>query len=121
MTSESAPPEIDITTRNWEEIRRILRTRIPDYEVWAFGSRVRRTARPYSDIDLAVVADQPLGLALEAALADDFAESDLPFKVDVVDWATTSETFRDRVAREKIVIQSASAQRTPKSETVKKC
>jgi len=29
-----------------------------------------------------------------AALKDAFAESSLPFRVDVVDWATTSAEFR---------------------------
>ena len=29
-----------------------------------------------------------------ALLEHDFDESELPFKVDVVDWATTSDSFR---------------------------
>lgn len=31
-------------------------------------------------------------------------ESDLPMKVDVVDWATTSENFRRVIAKDKVVV-----------------
>jgi hypothetical protein len=34
-----------------------------------------------------------------------FRESDLPFKVDVVEWATTKETFRWIIEREYVVVQ----------------
>jgi type I restriction enzyme S subunit len=42
---------------------------------------------------------------VSASLRDDFTESDLPFKVDVVDWATTSDSFRRIIARNKVVVQ----------------
>ncbi len=44
-------------------------------------------------------------LAVSAALVDDFTESDLPWRVDVVDWATTSESFRRIIERNKVVVQ----------------
>ncbi len=75
-------------------MKAILKRHVPDRAVWAFGSRARSKARPYSDLELAILGEQPLGLDLSAALVDDFRESDLPWKVDVVDWATTSESFR---------------------------
>jgi type I restriction enzyme S subunit len=46
-------------------------------------------------------------MAQSTALADAFAESDLPWKVDVVDWATTSESFRKIIERDKVVVQPA--------------
>jgi len=101
-------PPIDISLADWVIVQKILRRWIPDYEVWAFGSRATRTARRYSDLDLAVIADQPLGLATGGALADEFVESDLPFKVDVIDWATTGESFRAIVERDRVVVQCAS-------------
>jgi hypothetical protein len=45
-------------------------------------------------------------LAVQAALADDFAESDLPIRVDIVDWATTKDNFRQIIARNKIALQT---------------
>lgn len=106
-------PPIDVRADHWEIVRRILQRHVPRYEVWAFGSRAKWTAKPYSDLDLAVITDQPLSLAVSAALVDDFSESDLPWRVDVVDWATTSESFRKIIERDKVVLQSSSASESP--------
>jgi len=81
--------------------RRILARHVPQYEVWAFGSRAKGTAKEYSDLDMAIITDQPLGLSLRAAISDDFAESDLPIKVDVVDWATTNKAFQRIIEKER--------------------
>ena len=105
MTAE-APP-IDIRPDHWQIVRRILRCHVPGYEVWAFGSRAARTAKPYSDLDLAIIGDRPLPLSVRAALADDFSESDLPWRVDIVDWATTSAPLRLRIEQNKVVVQRA--------------
>ncbi len=99
------PARPDIRAEHWEIVRAILRRRMPGHEVWAFGSRARQTAKPHSDLDLAVITAQPLPLAVGAALAEDFSESDLPWRVDVVDWATTSESFRRIIERDKVVVQ----------------
>lgn len=98
-------PPIDIRPDHWAMVRDILQKHVPQYEVWAFGSRAQWTAKPYSDLDLAVITARPLSLAVSAALADDFSESNLPWKVDVVDWATTSEVFRKEIERDKVVVQ----------------
>lgn len=103
----SPMPPLDLNPRDWEIVRNILARHVPQHEVWAFGSRAKGTAKEYSDLDLAIITDQPLGLSLSAALSDDFAESDLPIKVDVVDWATTREAFRKIIQAEKIVVQYA--------------
>jgi len=102
------PPALDLRPGEWEIVRDLLRRHVPGREVWAFGSRVKGTARPYSDLDLVLLGDQPLPLSTMADLADDFTESDLPFKVDLVDWATTSPRFRKVIEGERVVVQTAS-------------
>ena len=104
MTSQTIP-QLDLNPRDWEIVHNILARHVPEYEVWAFGSRAKGTAKEYSDLDLVIITKQPLSLALSAAIADDFAESDLPIKVDVVDWATTSETFRQAIEKERLIVQ----------------
>lgn len=79
------PPRIDIRLDHWEIVRDILQRHVPQHEVWAFGSRARWTAKPHSDLDLAVITDQPLPLKISADLSDDLSASALPWKVDVVD------------------------------------
>jgi type I restriction enzyme, S subunit len=98
-------PKIDISPADWEIVKRILDEHVPTHEVWVFGSRAKWTAKEYSDLDLAIVGEVPLDLAVSAALADDFAESDLPFKVDVVDWATTSASFREVIRGQRVAVE----------------
>jgi predicted nucleotidyltransferase len=74
-------PDIDIVPDHWKIIRALLHKHVPLHEVWAFGSRARRNARPFSDLDLAIITTTPLPLEVQAALKDDFSESDLPYKV----------------------------------------
>jgi predicted nucleotidyltransferase len=87
-------------------VRDILHRHVPDHAVWAFGSRAKRTARHYSDLDLAIITDTLLPFDIGGALREDFSESGLPFRVNIFDWATTSEAFRRRVEQGKVVLQS---------------
>lgn len=98
---------IDITPAQWAILQAILQRHLPQFQVWAFGSRTTGKAKLYSDLDLAVMTDEPLDWRTSAALGDDFAESDLPFKVDIVDWAATSTTFRKIIEKDKVVLKSA--------------
>ena len=102
----SNAPLIDIRPDHLQIVQDILKKHVPDYEVWAFGSRAKWTAKEYSDLDLCVISDQSIGFGLKGDLLDDFSESDLPWKVDVVDWATTSESFRKIIEGEKVVVQT---------------
>jgi type I restriction enzyme S subunit len=99
-----APSGLDIEPRHWVIVQAILRRHLPDHEVWAFGSRVKGTAKLHSDLDLVVLGDVPLGMATQAALAEAFDESDLPWRVDVVDWATCAEVFRALIAEHHVVL-----------------
>lgn len=109
MTTPAPPgePPIEIAPQDWADVVRILHEQVPAIEVWAFGSRAKHTAKLYSDLDLALITRQPLSLDQLAAITDAFATSDLPIRVDVVDWASTSEVFRKRIAQDKVVVQKA--------------
>ena len=54
-------------------------------------------ARETSDLDLALMTDEPLSVDRTARLRAAFTDSDLPFRVDIVDWATASESFQHRI------------------------
>jgi len=98
-------PPIDLNPQDWAIVRDILAAHVPQFEVWAFGSRAKRTAKEYSDLDLALVTDEPLDWSVSTALAEAFDESDLPIKVDVVDWASTSAAFRQIIEMDKVIVQ----------------
>ena len=76
-------------------VHSILACFIPERAVWAFGSRVNGKAKKFSDLDLAILGEEPLSIAKSADLREAFEESDLPYKVDLVDWASTSAIFRN--------------------------
>lgn len=101
------PPTIDLKLQEWQEVCAILGAHIPEYPVWAFGSRVKGTAKTYSDLDLAIISPQPLSLTTMAALKEAFDESNLPMRVDLVDWATTSNIFRQIIRQNSVVVQTA--------------
>ena len=89
-------------------IQAILQKHVPDLEVWIFGSRVHgRCLKKFSDVDLAIIADEPIDFTRLCKLREAFAESDLPYRVDVVDYASVSPAFRDIIKREHEVIQKA--------------
>lgn len=98
------PEGLQISDNEWQQVSAILQRYLPQYEICAFGSRVKGNAKPYSDLDLAIISDTPLPLALLAEVAEAFSESDLPWKVDLVDWATTSERFRQVIAEQKLLV-----------------
>jgi len=96
---------LQVTPQQWQIIQRILQHYLPGYTVWAFGSRVGGPCKTFSDLDVAIVSAQPLSLQVLAEVAEAFSESDLPWKVDLIDWATTSEMFRQRILARKLVLQ----------------
>ena len=106
QTPDGALP-VDMALDDWKLVLRILHEQAPGTEVWAFGSRARRTAKPYSDLDLALITDKPLSLAQLACIKDAFDSSDLPIRVDLVDWASASDTFRRIIEQDRVLVQSA--------------
>ena len=95
---------IDISPADLETVRCILREHTPGLEVRAFGSRVSWTARETSDLDVALMTEESLSIARMTNLKSAFTKSYLPFRVDIVDWASTSERFRKVIEREHVVL-----------------
>lgn len=103
MSAET--PLIDIRPDHWEIVQRILQEHVPNLEVWAFGSRAKWNAKAFSDLDLAIITDEPLPIDTSAALNEAFSESDLPWKVDVVDWASVGDGLKKAIKRDKVLVQ----------------
>ena len=99
-------PSVDLRPDHWAIVRSALRRHVPDREVVAFGSRATWTAKDYSDLDLAVMGKEPLSLRTASALDEALGDSDLPFKVDVVDWARIDDGFRAIIRRHAVSVQT---------------
>lgn len=88
------------------ELKAILAEHVPELSVWAFGSRVHgRHLKPHSDLDLALRGEPALAPPRMATLQQAFADSDLPFRVDLVGWATISPEFRALIRAAYIELQ----------------
>ena len=84
----------NVSPKHLETIKRILAEYVPGCEVRAFGSRVIGPAKEHSDLDLAVVAGERMERRAKMLLREAFEESDLPFRVDVIDYNAVSNEFR---------------------------
>ena len=93
-SNTSRPLLIDLPDGHLRSVRSILGERLPGRPVRVFGSRVRGTAKPTSDLDLCIMGDDALPPAVINRLRDAFGDSRLPFKVDLAEWATMNEAFR---------------------------
>lgn len=96
---------IDLEAEDLEVIKGILKQWVPDCEVRAYGSRVKGTARKYSDLDLELIGKNPIENTRIEALREAFAVSDLPIIVDVQDQARISLEFRRVIDQQYEAIQ----------------
>jgi len=97
-------PSIDVAPEDLQTIIEITKRIIPSCKIAAFGSRVTGKARKHSDLDLVILTDETLNFDTYAALKTAFSESDLPFKVDVVDWADIDNNFREVIAKQMVML-----------------
>ncbi|MGH7044243.1 MAG: nucleotidyltransferase family protein [Acetobacteraceae bacterium] len=94
----SAAGMLDVPAEALAIVRAIPRAHLPvGALVWAFGLRAGGRVKPYSDLDPAIDAGRALTIDERAVLGEAFSESDLPWKMDVVDWRAAEAGFRARV------------------------
>jgi len=82
-----------------EMVRNILNRFASEAEIIVFGSRVHGTAKPWSVLDLAIKAESALDWKLLEEIKEAFQESELPFRVDILDWNEITGAFRRAVER----------------------
>jgi predicted nucleotidyltransferase len=99
---------LDISGDNLAIVRQILQQFIPDCEVRAFGSRANGNAKPYSDLDLAIIGKEKIKRRTKTLIREAFAISDLPFRVEILDYNAISEEFRQIIDKQYEVIQESS-------------
>lgn len=73
------------------------------YAVFLFGSRTETRHSQFADIDIGILGSEPLPLTLRAQLIELLNESDIPFKVDVVDFYNVDANFK-KIALEKRIV-----------------
>ncbi len=84
---------IHIEDRHLNIVKNILE-KYP-YTFYVYGSRSKGTNKRFSDLDLCVMEDISIDLA--GKILAEFEESDLPFKVDLLRWQKTSDSFKNLI------------------------
>ncbi len=85
---------IEITPAHLHIVLNILERLAPEYEARVFGSRYAHKSKKYSDIDIVLVGKEKIDWRQMAKIKEAFEESTLPYRVDVLDWESTSIEFR---------------------------
>jgi predicted nucleotidyltransferase len=89
----------------WKKlIKEIVRKYLPDkdYKIFIFGSRAEGKNRKFSDIDLGIEGPEKISSLIHLNIEEDLENSDIPYRVDVVDFKTVSPDFA-KIAKKKIL------------------
>ena len=95
--------EIDINPRDKEILFSLLDRYLPQVPVWAHGSRVTGGAKPWSDLDLVVFNGAKYKYQL-SLLKEELEESNLPFRVDILEWDSLPDNFKTNIMASHAVI-----------------
>ena len=97
----------DLHPDHLELVQRLLAEIVPECEARVFGSRYQGTASHGSDLDLVLVGPGVLDWKKLARLRAALEESNLPFRVDVLDWHAIPVEFQKEIEEGYEVIQPA--------------
>ena len=100
---------IDITAAERRIVLDLLDRHLPGTTAWVYGSRVKWTSRPQSDLDLVVFAT-PEQRRQVGDLREAFEESALPFRIDLFVWHDVPESFRSRIVAEHVALAGGTEQ-----------
>ena len=87
---------IKIESHDYQILQKIL-SKYP-YTFYAYGSRVKGTARKFSDLDLCYlenITDEVI-----CQIKEELEESDLPFMVELVNWKQMRLQFQELIKKD---------------------
>jgi uncharacterized protein len=90
---------IELKPQYIELAQAILSAHLPRAQLQAFGSRTTGRAKPFSDLDLAVLDDTRFSDRDLAAARYALEESALPIRVDLVRWSQLPPSLRSVIER----------------------
>lgn len=99
-------PQLNLKSDFLVQVKTILKQYVPEFEVWAYGSRVNGDCHEASDLDLVVRNPKNLQKQTEnlSQLKQAFIDSNLPFLVDLMDWANLPESYREEIKKRHVVV-----------------
>jgi predicted nucleotidyltransferase len=91
-----------VRRRALQQLRQIVLDALGEHaaEVWLFGSCARGDVRQHSDVDIAIMPHEELGVGFFALLAERIDESTIPYDVDLVDLRKAERALVEAVKQE---------------------
>lgn len=86
-----------VFTKTEQQIKNIILKylSLEKYQVFLFGSRVNGKAAKYSDYDIGILGKNALPSKTKMLIEESLEESNIPCKVDIVDFSLVSSNFRN--------------------------
>ena len=94
---------IDLEDRYIDFIKNTIMQHLKEYKLYIFGSRVKNRAKKYSDVDIAIDSKE-LTPAIKSHLEFIFEDSTFPYEVDIVDLNKISDSFKNLIQNELVLI-----------------
>jgi predicted nucleotidyltransferase len=101
---QNMPYIVDEITK--AKIIALISALIPQAKIYLYGSRARGTNKQWSDIDIALDCGEAIARLSIGEIRDIMVASNIPYKVDVVDFYTISPEMRKAIERDKIIWKS---------------
>ena len=89
-----------------DKIIGILTVLFPDGKIYLFGSRARGTHSDRSDIDIAIDEGEVMRPRRLGEAVSMFAESNIPYKIDIVDFHSASDDMQYFIKKEGVIWKS---------------
>jgi uncharacterized protein len=88
-----------------EQLKQIILEELAgeDIRVFLFGSRARGTHRSGSDVDIGLIPAKTMDSVGIAVLRARIEESNIPYKVDIVNFHDVSDDFRNSALRGAVI------------------
>ena len=97
--------ELHLEPRQLVMIEQMLQDFIPEARVWCFGSRILgQSLKRFSDLDLVVRNEENLHAEL-GKLREAFEASNLPIKMDLLEWNQLPDWLKQEIFEEYVVLQ----------------
>lgn len=98
--------EVYISSSDLKIVREIL---VNYPESYCFGSRVTGGHKEFSDLDICIVSPPHISGHTLSELREAFEQSDLPFIVDLSEFASLPEFMKEKIRKQKVKISEARA------------
>lgn len=85
--------KLNLDDKYIEFVNRLISEELEEVEVYIFGSRAQNNSYEYSDVDIALKAQNVIKIESLLKIKANFQNSTFPYKVDLIDLNSIDEKF----------------------------